>query len=101
MCVLRLSADNFIHFFLLFQCRLIEINWNQPKTTKKLNDEMNEIGVDLLVMFTSIKQQKKSLIKENFVIKSTSLSVMCRNSHNRPHKSIFSELNAWGFSAAT
>lgn len=22
----------------LFQCRLIDFNWNQPKTTKKLNE---------------------------------------------------------------
>lgn len=56
----RASADrNHCLFFspslLLFQCRLIEINWKQPKTTKKLNElwrsasvyerETNEKGI--------------------------------------------------------
>lgn len=33
----RLRQIHRVPFFVPFQCRLIEVNWKQPKTTKKLN----------------------------------------------------------------
>lgn len=55
----RLRQIHRVPFFVPFQCRLIEVNWKQPKTTKKLNwgccyyccrccGEQNEKGISVI-----------------------------------------------------